>query len=91
MGNKNSKNLALKNYKIETRAWCVGDLVKVIEYDITDIATCSYGIVTSQEHDEGYETSDGQVNMFPCYGVYMFDGRCMKAPVYNLEIISGVR
>mgnify|MGYP003147836038 CR=1 FL=1 len=48
-----------KNYKIETRQWRIGDLVKVLEYDITDIATYSYGLVTSQEVDEGYETSDG--------------------------------
>ena len=48
-----------KNFKIETRQWRVGDLVKVLEYDVTDIATYSYGFVTSQEPDEGYETSDG--------------------------------
>lgn len=79
-----------KNYKIETRRWRAGDLVKVVEYDVTDIATCSYGIVTSQEPDEGYETSDGQLNMFPCFGVQMLDGRQIKSPSYNLEIISAV-
>ena len=79
-----------KNYKIETRQWCVGDLVKVIEYDITEIATYSYGIVTSHESDEGYETSDGQLNMFPCFGIQLLDGRHIKTPVYNLEIISAV-
>jgi len=79
-----------KNYKIVTRRWRAGDLVKVVEYDVTDIATCSYGIVTSQEPDEGYETSDGQLNMFPCFGVQMLDGRQIKSPSYNLEIISAV-
>jgi len=79
-----------KNYKIETRHWRVGDLVKVVEYDITELATYSYGIVTSQEADEGYETSDGQLNMFPCFGVQMLDGRQIKTLSYNLEIISAV-
>ena len=79
-----------KNYKIETRRWCVGDLVKVIEYDITEFASYSYGIVTSYEPDEGYEASDGQLNMFPCFGVQMLDGRQIKSPSYNLEIISAV-
>ena len=79
-----------KNYKIETRQWRIGDLVKVLEYDITDITTYSYGLVTSQEADEGYETSDGQLNMFPCFGVQMLDGRQIKTLSYNLEIISAV-
>ena len=79
-----------KNYKIETRRWSVGDLVKVLEYDITDIASYSYGIVTSYEPEEGYEASDGQLNMFPCFGIQMLDGRQIKSPSYNLEIISAV-
>ena len=79
-----------KNFKIETRQWRVGDLVKVLEYDITDIATYSYGLVTSQEPDEGYETSDGQLNMFPCFEIKMLDGRQVKTLSYNLEIISAV-
>tara|TARA_R110000824_G_scaffold400382_1_gene607807 strand:- start:2535 stop:2801 length:267 start_codon:yes stop_codon:yes gene_type:complete len=77
-------------FKIETRRWCVGDLVKVLEYDITEIASYSYGIVTSYEPNEGYEAIDGQLNMFPCFGIQLIDGRQIKSPSYNLEIISAV-
>ncbi len=77
-----------KKYKVETRQWRVGDLVKLIEYDITEIGTYSYGIITSHEGEDGYENSDGQLNMFPLLGIYTLDGRHIKTAAYNLEILS---
>jgi hypothetical protein len=72
----------VERYKIETRDWRIGDMVKVIGYDITGLPTHTYGIIMSPGDEE-------QQRIFPCYNVYLFGaGGIESVEAYNLEIIS---
>ena len=42
----------VERYKIETRDWRIGDMVKVIGYDITGLPTHTYGIIMSPGDEE---------------------------------------
>jgi len=57
-------------------------MVKVRAYDITGLATHSYGIIMAPGDED-------QQRIFPCYDVYILDhGGVESVEVYNLEIVS---
>jgi len=71
-----------RDYKIDTRKWSIGDIVRVTAYDITGLPSCSCGVIVSKEKDD-------QMKIFPCLNVYIFGDACTRSiEVYNLEIIS---
>jgi hypothetical protein len=71
-----------RDYKIDTRKWRIGDIVRVRAYDITGLPSHSCGMIVSGGDDE-------QMKIFPCFNVYVFGDACERSvEVYNLEIIS---
>tara|TARA_R110000744_G_scaffold216255_1_gene335062 strand:+ start:471 stop:770 length:300 start_codon:yes stop_codon:yes gene_type:complete len=71
-----------RDYKIDTRKWRIGDIVRVREYDITGLPSHSRGMIVSSGDDE-------QMKIFPWFNVYIFgDAYVRDVWGYNLEIIS---
>tara|TARA_R110002074_G_scaffold119787_3_gene253105 strand:- start:445 stop:711 length:267 start_codon:yes stop_codon:yes gene_type:complete len=86
--NKKSKNTVDKNKKnfgVITREWKKGDLVKVMDFDITGLPSPYYGVVLGDGDKE-------QMKIFPCLSIYsLSDARSLIAEVYKLELISAAR
>tara|TARA_R110000824_G_scaffold62118_3_gene164703 strand:- start:339 stop:620 length:282 start_codon:yes stop_codon:yes gene_type:complete len=71
-----------RDYKIDTRKWRIGDIVRIREYDITGLTSHSRGMIVSGGDDE-------QMKIFPWFNVYIFGDSCVRDVWgYNLEIIS---
>lgn len=79
------KKISLKNkqiYKIETRAWLPGDLVKIKSSTWSGRAHSSIGFVI-------HETNDMNLKLFPAvvvYDIHLKESR--EFYLYDLELIS---
>ena len=84
MGNKNSKKE--KIFDVCTREWKTGDLVKVLNYDVTGLPSPFYGFLIRAVGEE-----EAQIKIFPRYKVYALDmQREEEVEAYSLELISAV-
>jgi hypothetical protein len=79
------RNKIKKKFGVITREWKKGDLVKVMDFDITGLPSPYYGFVMGDGDEE-------QMKIFPCVTVYsLSDHHKLTAEVYKLELVSAAK